>query len=106
MAAALIATLVGFQNLPPPPYDDGRWSDGLALPELLAIYLNMTLVDYAVGGATALPGPAYLTIDPPYANLTKVFQLPVPAVQDQVRFAHHHQLHQSNYCQICILPSS
>ena len=70
--------------MPPSPYLAGRWSDGLSIPEYLASFLGLTLVDSAVGGATALPGPAYLGLDPPYGGLTEVYQLRVPSVPEQV----------------------
>ena len=38
---------------PPPPYFQGRWSNGLVYTEYLAQTLGLRLVDNAVGGASA-----------------------------------------------------
>jgi len=45
----------GLQPIPPDPYFEGRFSNGLVLPEITAQLLGATLHDFAFGGATALP---------------------------------------------------
>src|SRR5262245_11420584 len=57
--AISLAEAAGFTGLPgpvpPPPYFDGRFSNGPVLPEITAELLGATLHDFAFGGATALP---------------------------------------------------
>src|SRR5262245_56371735 len=57
--AISLAQAAGFTGLPapvpPPPYFDGKFSNGPVLPEITAELLGATLHDFAFGGATALP---------------------------------------------------
>ncbi len=78
MTASTDPSSVGHQTIPPPPYFQGRYSNGPVFMERVAAAYGLPLLDYATGGATTGFAPSDVRCIPHSSLCKEVPQCRLP----------------------------